>query len=144
MWEARMQFALRRIVWTLTWLGICCQIFGCSYLNVNRVEGPGADSTFNGITSLLGDSSLSLVSILVVHGFGTHPPGYSQHLQERITRELEMTGHCGDAQPIIGGTYGSITVCRYQRGDGRQLRVYELSWSSLTEGLKKHYLGEDH
>ena len=128
----------------LALIAICGQLLSCSYLNIDRVEGTGPDpssASFSGLKSLLTNSPLA--SVLVVHGFGPHPPGYSQSLRERISGKLHTTEYCGDPQPIMGGNYGYITVCAYKHGNS-ELRFYELSWTNLTEGLRKYYLGVDH
>src|SRR5438034_10521214 len=111
----------------------------CSFLNVKEVKGPSDDDTFAGMKSLWTRSNLPLVSILVVHGFGHHDPGYSRHLQKRLIKELKMEGTCGKPQEIAGGTYGFIKICEYHDGNQRRLRVYELTWSKLTDELKSQY-----
>ena len=124
-------------------LGWHLAIGGCAFLHVQRVEGPTLDSNFAGIRSLLKDPKLSLVSVLVVHGFGHHEPGYSQHLQDRLAEELKITGKCDQPHEILGGSYGLIRLCEYQDEHRRRLRIYELTWSRLTDSLKDQYLGAD-
>lgn len=116
---------------------------GCA-LNVRRIEGPTlGENTFAGLDAVLADRSVSVLSVLVVHGFGTHRPGYSDDLQSRLTEGLHARGGCKRDHPIHGGDHGSIRVCEYRDAHGERLRVYELVWSPLTEKLKEDYLGVD-
>jgi hypothetical protein len=143
----------RKMSALLLWL---VALTGCSFLNVKEVKGPSGDDTFAGLKSLWNETNLSLVSILVVHGFGDHDVGYSCHLQNRIVKELQMDGicrepesialagdPCGEKQPIAGDTYGYIRICEYHDANQRRLRVYELTWSRLTHDLKGQYVGDD-
>ncbi|MGA8279945.1 MAG: hypothetical protein WB853_03535, partial [Desulfobacterales bacterium] len=46
-------------------------------------------SRFGGISSYLNDDSL--VKVLIIHGIGTHRPGYSAIIIENISRTLGLT-----------------------------------------------------
>src|SRR5206468_692411 len=103
---------------------------------------------FPGVASLLADPELSLVSVLLVHGFGRHEAAYSDPLRERLRQATGLTA-AGDAacrDHAIGTVYGSIRICEYTgtaRGRPLRLRVYALLWSPLSQPFKDRYLAHD-
>jgi hypothetical protein len=136
---------MRRVLLTLA---IAAASGACSYLNVHRVETARPPVAFPGVGSLLAEPDLSLVSVLVVHGFGRHEPDYADPLRARIREATGLVprdeGACRDHK--IGDVYGSIRVCEYDAATGGRplrVRVYALLWSPLSAPFKDRYLGFD-
>jgi len=101
------------------------------------------------------------VKVLMVHGIGTHLPGYSTRLAENLARELNL--NVVDRAPKIinlrlhvhprifkeavdrglmrgelGENNGTVTLQRYRSKDGtRKMTFYELTWSEITEPDKR-------
>jgi hypothetical protein len=127
------------------------------------IRGPA----FDGIEQLIdkaeepGPKSGGDLKVLMVHGIGTHLPGYSTRLAENLARELdlnvvdrepktvslrlpieketlEVTSSRGVMRGKSGDDNGKLTVHRY-RGKNSQQRMifYELTWSEITEADKK-------
>lgn len=127
------------------------------------IRGP----SFDGIEQLIdlagqpGPKSGGDLKLLMVHGIGTHLPGYSTRLAENLARELdldvvdrepkkialrlaaneqimEMALNRGDVRGKPGDSNGALTVHRYRsKSSQRKMIFYELTWSEITEGDKK-------
>ena len=93
----------------------------------------------------------------MVHGIGTHLPGYSTRLAENLARELDLNvvdrtpktiklrlnvpprvfqelKAQGAMRGELGDSNGYVTIQRYRSKDGtRKLSFYELTWSEITE-----------
>jgi hypothetical protein len=78
---------------------------------------------------------------MMVHGIGTHPPGYSTRLQSNLTKALGLTKReeqikeLGLRAPDFFGDepLGHLRVFRYMNDEGtREMLFYELSWVDLT------------
>ena len=114
---------------------------GCLPLHQQRVEGrfsglrsacepvPGATNTFH---------------LLIVHGMGIHPVGYSDPLVSslanalRLTKLEEATIPAGTNQFLLGRLRESVYANQHQR-----LRVYEVTWSPATEQIKRRAFSYD-
>jgi hypothetical protein len=101
------------------------------------------------------------VKVLMVHGIGTHLPGYSTRLAENLARELDLNVvdrtpkiiqlglhlnrklfednvRFGRMRGELGESNGTVTVQRYSSKDGtRGMTFYELTWSEITEPDKR-------
>ena len=127
------------------------------------VRGPA----FDGIEQLLdkteqlGPKSGGDLKVLMVHGIGTHLPGYSTRLAENLARELNLdvvdrepkvitlrlsierekiraSGAQGRIRGKSGDTIGSVRVHTYRsRHNDRKMTFYELTWSEITEVDKR-------
>ena len=127
------------------------------------VRGPA----FEGIEQMLGTISATQptsdgdMKLLMVHGIGTHLPGYSTRLAENLARELRLD--VVDRAPKIitlrlhvapdvfkaevaqgrmrgkpGDRNGIVTIHSYRSKDGtRGMTFYELTWSEITDADKR-------
>ena len=85
------------------------------------------------------------LKVMMVHGIGTHPPGYSARLQRNLTQALgltkreELIKELGLRAPEFFGDepLGHLRVFRYMNEAGTQeMLFYELSWSEITAPAK--------
>ena len=85
------------------------------------------------------------LKVMMVHGIGTHPPGYSARLQRNLTQALgltkreELIKELGLRAPEFFGDepLGHLRVFRYMNEAGTQeMLFYELSWSEITASAK--------
>ena len=85
------------------------------------------------------------LKVMMVHGIGTHPPGYSARLQRNLTRALgltkreELIKEIGLRAPEFFGDepLGHLRIFRYMNEAGtREMLFYELSWSEITAPAK--------
>jgi hypothetical protein len=127
------------------------------------VRGPA----FDGIDQMIemsaqpGAAQDGDIKVLMVHGIGTHLPGYSTRIAENLARELgldvvERTPkvvtlrlHADPAQfkenvargrtrGELGEENGNLTLQRYSNKDGsRSMVFYELTWSEITAADKR-------
>ncbi len=105
-----------------------------------RVEG----KSFGGMRSSFDKSSHAL-KVLMVHGVGTHLPGYSTQFQEKLADELEL--------PVRSSQYKEINLVNKEFPDkelgvlrirrllskdhSREMLFYELTWSAITNPEKE-------
>jgi hypothetical protein len=127
------------------------------------VRGPSFDGIEHRIDATLeaGSKQGGDVKVLMVHGIGTHLPGYSTRLAENLARELNLNVvdrapktinlrlHVhprvfkeavdqGIMRGELGENNGTVTVQRYRSKDGmRKMTFYELTWSEITESDKR-------
>ena len=127
------------------------------------IRGP----SFDGIEQLIdrterpGPKSGGDLKVLMVHGIGTHLPGYSTRLAENLARELELdvverepktvslrlaveketlevASNRGEMRGEPGDSNGTLMVHRYRsKSSQKQMIFYELTWSEITEADKK-------
>lgn len=127
------------------------------------VRGPA----FEGVEQLLEKAMQSEprgrgdLKVLMVHGIGTHLPGYSTRLAENLAQELKLDVVEREAKTIalrldvaqehmaagvargrlrgkVGDRNGSVTVSRYLSKNGeRRMTFYELTWSEITDRDKR-------
>ncbi len=94
-----------------------------------------------------GEVRIPKIKVLMVHGIGTHPPGWSTRLQRNLSAAMGLTVVSGQAKHIRLRSYfeqykgvplGELTVVRHTNESGtRELLAYELSWSEITDPKKK-------
>jgi hypothetical protein len=90
------------------------------------------------------DEDRNRVKVLMVHGIGTHPPGWSTRLQRNLVEALGLTIVVNRPKtidlryaPLGEEPLGRLTVHRYtDEAVERELLAYELSWSEITAGKK--------
>lgn len=91
------------------------------------------------------DANTQRLKVMMVHGIGTHPPGYSARFQRNITAALGLTRRAQsikeiglrDPENFGDEPLGHLQVFRYMNESGtREMLFYELSWSQITEAAK--------
>lgn len=118
-----------------------------AYLNKQAEEDTRvcevSGKSFDGLAASFAKAE-GLVKVLMVHGVGSHTPGYSTHFLEKLALELDL--------PVMGSRYKEfrITLPKYADEDlgvlrirrlmsedeSRELLFYELTWSSITAAEK--------
>ena len=129
-----------------------CYIRGPAFDGVEqKIEMAGQPGSKQG-----GDTKL-----LMVHGIGTHLPGYSTRLAENLARELQLDivdrtpkvinlrlhvkpevfeaeVKRGRMRGELGESNGIVTLHRFRSKDGQRAMIfYELTWSQITEPDKR-------
>lgn len=105
-------------------------------------------NTFDGINQAF--EKTPTVKVLMIHGVGTHQPGYSTRIQENLIKELGLTvlsrrdKNITLINPSDGKTeIGNLRVSRMSNEDNsKDLIFYELTWSDITS-LEKKILSYD-
>ena len=85
-----------------------------------------------------------ILKVIMVHGVGTHVPGYSARLSANLARSLGLTVVAPEAKgfPIEspafpGETLGMITVTRHTNAArDREMLFFELTWSPISQPAK--------
>ncbi len=85
------------------------------------------------------------VKVLMVHGVGTHIPGYSTEFQEKLAAELNLTVKSSRYKEInlVNKEFpeqnlGVLRVRRLMNKDqSQEMLFYELTWSSITNPEKE-------
>ena len=85
------------------------------------------------------------LKVLMIHGIGEHPPGYSIRFSTNLTRELklnateERTKRVDLKNPNVSNEQiGHLDVNRYfNKARSREMIFYELSWSDIIADEKK-------
>lgn len=83
--------------------------------------------------------------VLMIHGVGTHTPGYSARIRENLSKALNLNvlsrtpKHIALINPADGKTViGYLLVTRMQNDDrSKDLIFYELTWSKITNQDKE-------
>jgi hypothetical protein len=127
------------------------------------VRGPAFDGIEQMIeaTSQAGPKQGGDMKVLMVHGIGTHLPGYSTRLAENLARELQLDVvdrtpkviklrlqvkpevfeeevKRGRMRGELGESNGTVTLHRFSSKDGKRVMTfYELTWSEITEADKR-------
>lgn len=87
----------------------------------------------------------SILKVIMVHGVGTHVPGYSARLSANLAQSLGLTVVAPDAKsfPIEspafpGETLGTLAVTRHTNAArDREMLFYELTWSPISQPAKE-------
>ena len=104
-----------------------------------RIDG----KSFSGMQGSFNLSSNHL-KVLMVHGVGTHIPGYSTQFQEKLAAELNLDAMSSQYKEIhlVNKEYpdqdlGILRIRRLLDADqSREMLFYELTWSSITNPQK--------
>ncbi|MFO7577186.1 MAG: hypothetical protein R6W66_05610 [Pelovirga sp.] len=86
----------------------------------------------------------STLKILMVHGIGSHRPGYSTRLAENLAQKLDLKQIDENPKRIVlradqttGRDLGFLILNRYlDRQSGREMIFAELTWDSIVEREK--------
>jgi len=85
-----------------------------------------------------------VLKVLMVHGIGSHQPGYATRLAENLARALalpqveEKYKEFKLSHPKYPGELGTLRVSRYFNAEkGRELIFYELTWDPIIEAEKQ-------
>jgi hypothetical protein len=85
-----------------------------------------------------------ILKVIMVHGVGTHVPGYSARLSANLARALDLTvtAPAAKAFPIASRTFpdetlGTLTVTRHTNAArDREMLFFELTWSPISQPAK--------
>jgi hypothetical protein len=151
--------------------GMCTLLLGCASISrgitegimgnpdeakdtrMCQIEGPA----FEGIQTFIQKQDLPqstsknaekrlTTKLLMIHGIGTHHPGYSSRFAENLTRALNLTVtqeqvkeiDLHDPRLAPGKDLGHLKIRRFfDRAQTRELLFYELTWSAITEAQKQ-------
>lgn len=116
-----------------------CYVRGRPFDGIKTIMAENADSKGNGKTGH------SVLKILMVHGIGTHQPGYSTRLLENIAAGLGMARFDEKIKEISlqerqdsVGEFGKLRFTRYMNSTGEKEMIFaELTWDPIVENEKK-------
>ncbi|MGH6895789.1 MAG: hypothetical protein ACREJ5_04490 [Geminicoccaceae bacterium] len=85
-----------------------------------------------------------ILKVIMVHGVGTHVPGYSARLSANLAQALglsvvapEAKGFPIEAAAFPGATLGALTVTRHTNvARDREMLFFELTWSPISQPAK--------
>ena len=85
-----------------------------------------------------------ILKVIMVHGVGTHVPGYSARLSANLAQPLglsvvapEAKGFPIETPAFPGETLGQLTVSRHTNpARDREMLFYELTWSPISQPAK--------
>jgi hypothetical protein len=85
-----------------------------------------------------------ILKVIMVHGVGTHVPGYSARLSANLARSLGLTVVAPDAKSFAiespafpGETLGALSVTRHTNtARDREMLFFELTWSPISQPAK--------
>lgn len=113
---------------------------GCITLNEHSI-----DHSFHGLQAAMSRSGT--VCMLLVHGMGGYSVGDPQTLINSVQTQMHLrpmpVQNNADDSPELDKRVGSLTRQDFVADNGHVLRIYTLTWESLTEGLKRQYLAYD-
>jgi hypothetical protein len=85
-----------------------------------------------------------ILKVIMVHGVGTHVPGYSARLSANLAQSLglnvvapEAKAFAIEAPAFPGETLGTLTVTRHTNtARDREMLFFELTWSPISQPAK--------
>jgi hypothetical protein len=85
-----------------------------------------------------------ILKVIMVHGVGTHVPGYGARLSANLAKSLDLgviapepKGFAIEAQAFAGEPLGELTVTRHTNtARTREMLFYELTWSPISQPAK--------
>jgi hypothetical protein len=115
------------------------------YIRGRSLKGIEAFLDGNGQHGEGKDSARPDLKVLMVHGIGTHQPGYSARLAENLARSLSLTKVQENPKEFFlkalmfpERELGVLRVQRYLNADGsRVMMFYELTWDPIVEQEKQ-------
>lgn len=125
-------------------IGVSAIFTACTYHGLNVWSPTGGETTFTGVSQDLVDAKR--VDVLVVHGMGSPPEGYSDSMMTAIGDALHLTK--GTTTRILidhrhdTRTAAVLRVTPYSGGHGEQMTVHEVTWAPVINGIK-HALDYD-
>jgi hypothetical protein len=92
-----------------------------------------------------GRSGRPVLKVMMVHGIGSHVPGYATRLAENLARALSLDRvqekfkeYQLSSLKAAGQELGTLRVTRYLQGEGaREMVFYELAWDPIVEAEKR-------
>ena len=92
-----------------------------------------------------------ILKVIMVHGVGTHVPGYAARLSGNLAQALGLTVIAPEpkefpieAVPFPGESLGELTVTRHTNtARDREMLFYELTWSPISQPAKDSYAFDD-
>jgi hypothetical protein len=92
-----------------------------------------------------------ILKVIMVHGVGTHVPGYSARLSANLAQALGLGVIAPDpkefpieAVPFPGESLGELSVTRHtNEARDREMLFYELTWSPISQPAKDAYAFDD-
>ena len=92
-----------------------------------------------------------ILKVIMVHGVGTHVPGYSARLSANLAQALglgvvapEPKGFPIEAPAFPGEALGELNVTRHTNAArDREMLFYELTWSPISQPAKEGYAFDD-
>jgi hypothetical protein len=92
-----------------------------------------------------------ILKVIMVHGVGTHVPGYSARLSANLARSLGLDVIAPEAKefpieavPFPGENLGELAVTRHtNEARDREMLFYELTWSPISQPAKDAYAFDD-
>lgn len=116
-------------------------VVASSTIKLNRCEIEGFD--YSGINQNLGKNKI--LKVMMIHGVGTHHPGYSRLLQENLANNLGLDVISRKAKNVTlkdpkmpNTNIGNLQVTFWQNRDAsKNMLFYELTWSEITTPYKK-------
>ncbi len=123
---------------------VCCiaLLNACATLGDSRqcqIKG----EPFTGILPMIKDTSKT-TKVMMVHGVGTHKPGYSAQLLEGLANKMGLKRYSKISKNITLNDafethmeFGNLRISRATNDDeSQELLFYELTWSSLNDSKK--------
>jgi hypothetical protein len=88
-----------------------------------------------------------ILKVIMVHGVGTHVPGYGARLSANLAQALGLTVIAPEpkeftieAPALPGETLGQLTVTRHTNvARDREMLFFELTWSPISQPAKESY-----
>lgn len=85
------------------------------------------------------------VKVMMIHGVGTHTPGYSTRIRENLAKALNLTVWSNKSKQITlvnpddeKTDIGTLVITRMQNEDlSKTMLFYELTWSGITSKEKQ-------
>ncbi len=110
-------------------------------IKLNRCEVEGFN--YSGIDSYL--TKGKLLKVLMIHGIGTHHPGYSRLIQQNLADSLGLNVISRQPKNISlldpsdnHAPIGNLRITFWQNHDrSKNMLFYELTWSEITAPYKK-------
>lgn len=115
---------------------LASMVSGCTF-NRLCVEG-GFTGLKHGLEEARRENAV--MRMLIVHGIGDHLPGYSSNFVTRLARELSLERTYAEEIRLTedARTNGILTLLSFVDSGGQtRLRVYELTWASITRQHKR-------
>jgi hypothetical protein len=92
-----------------------------------------------------------ILKVIMVHGVGTHVPGYGARLSANLAQALGLTVMAPEAKEFAiespaypGERLGEITVTRHTNpARDREMLFHELTWSPISQPAKDGYAFDD-
>ena len=125
-------------------LAVATGAVSCTCLTTKKVDGD-----FEGLkTALDRTKSKGTLRLLLVHGMTRHEPGWSSTLVTGITTRLQLLRDAGaDSRTnfsLQNHPMGELRISQFTNsGATSRLRVYELTWSEITQPWKEKQFGND-